>query len=165
MYTLTTSIEIAAPPATVRNKFLDFSSIPTYTPNGFVHSIAPTDPAIAPANLKPGDKLNCAMGYGKMKFSPVVVENTGAEFSWKGSVPGVFTGVHAFRFEEIPSPAGSTVEAGARTKLVHEEVFTGLLSGLMGDGWLGGLLGMHEQSKKGFEGFNADFKKWVESSN
>ncbi|KAL2812597.1 hypothetical protein BJX63DRAFT_432494 [Aspergillus granulosus] len=153
MVLLTTSIEINAPPAVVREKFLDFPSLPTYT-TGFVHSITPT-PAKPPHTLVPGDKLACVMG--DMKFSPVVVRNDSTIFSWRGSLPGVFTGEHMFKFEGI--------EGGAKTKLVHEEEFGGLLAGIMGDGWMGSLSAMRGNTLKGFEGFNADFKKWVEGGN
>ncbi|KAL2864770.1 SRPBCC domain-containing protein [Aspergillus lucknowensis] len=157
MYIISKSIEIAASPATVREKFLDFPSIPSYTPNGFVGSISPA-PDKAPSALVPGDKLTCVMGVNKMKFSPVVLENSPAVFSWRGSLPaGIFTGEHIFRFEEV--------EGGIKTRLVHEERFTGLLAGaLMGRGWVSGWVGMREETEKGFEGFNEDFKAWVEGS-
>lgn len=77
-------------------------------------------------------------------------------------MPGIFTGAHAFRFESVSD--SETTGAEARTRLVHEERFSGLLAGLMGEGYFGSLFGMREDTRKGFEGFNADFKKWVESS-
>ncbi|KAJ0416503.1 hypothetical protein BJY00DRAFT_316752 [Aspergillus carlsbadensis] len=157
MVLINTSIEINAPPAVVREKFLDFSSIPTYT-KGFVHSIIPT-PAKPPSSLVPGDKLACVMG--NMKFSPVVVRNEPSIFSWRGSLPLVFTGEHMFRFEEIPA---TTPDGASTTRLVHEEEFSGLLAGIMGEGWMGSLSGMRADSLKGFEGFNVDFKRWVEGS-
>ncbi|KAL2826446.1 hypothetical protein BDW59DRAFT_160966 [Aspergillus cavernicola] len=168
MYTISTTIEIAASPTTVREKFLDFPSIPKYTPIGFVRAITPADPTKPPASLIPGDNLNCVMGYGKMKFSPVVVENSPAGFGWRGSVPGLFTGVHMFRFEAVSDASTGAVrggeEEGGRTKLIHEENFTGLLAGVMGEGYLAGMLGMRESSRKGFDGFNEDFKAWVEQA-
>ncbi|KAL4778740.1 hypothetical protein BJX76DRAFT_365993 [Aspergillus varians] len=158
MAIISTSVEIAASPATVRQKFLDFPSLPTYTPTGFIRSITPADTTISPADLKPGDKLSCVVGYGKMNFSPVLVENSEKQFSWSGSLLGVFTGVHAFRFES----SSSSGQEG--TRLVHEERFSGLLGGIMGEGYLARWLGMREDTRKGFEGFNADFKKWVEGA-
>ncbi len=77
-------------------------------------------------------------------------------------MPGLFTGAHAFRFESVSDSESSG--AGARTKLVHEEKFSGLLAGVMGEGYFGSLFGMREDTRKGFEEFNVDFKKWVESS-
>ncbi|KAL3495918.1 hypothetical protein BJX62DRAFT_232805 [Aspergillus germanicus] len=157
MTRISTSIEINAPPAVVREKFLDFPSIPTYT-SGFVGSITPT-PAKDPHTLVPGDKLACVMG--NMNFAPVVVRNEPAIFSWRGSVPFVFTGEHMFRFEEIPPTTQSGVST---TRLVHEESFSGLLAGIMGEGWMSSLSALRGDSIKGFEGFNADFKRWVEGS-
>lgn len=77
-------------------------------------------------------------------------------------MPGIFTGAHAFRFESVSG--SDTTGSGVRTRLVHEERFSGLLAGVMGEGYLGNWLGMREDTRKGFESFNVDFKKWVESS-
>ncbi|KAL4863250.1 hypothetical protein BDV12DRAFT_206677 [Aspergillus spectabilis] len=158
MGSINTSIEINAPPAVVREKFLDFPSIPTYTPNGFVASITPVNTSITPHDLKPGDKLLCAMGYGKFKFTSTVVNNTPEEFSWCGSLPGIFTGTHFFKFEEIASTTGG----GVNTRLVHGERFSGLLAGVYGEGWLGRVAGLRKGGEEGFAGFNGDFKRWVE---
>ncbi|BCS29795.1 SRPBCC domain-containing protein [Aspergillus puulaauensis] len=162
MAIVSTSIEIAASPATVREKFLDFPSLQTYSPTGFIRSIEPDGASTAAKNLKAGDKIHVTAGYGKWKFSPLVEQNTEELFGWRGSVPGIFTGAHAFRFESVSD--SDTTGAEARTRLVHEERFSGLLAGLMGEGYFGSLFGMREDTRKGFEGFNADFKKWVESS-
>ncbi|RLL93320.1 hypothetical protein CFD26_101684 [Aspergillus turcosus] len=158
MYLITTSIEINAPPATVREKFLDFPSISKYSPDGFIRSISPVDSTKSSIDLQPGDNLNVCAGYGKMKFSPVVSSNTQSKFSWIGSVPGIFTGEHMFRFEEIPASG----QEQSRTRFIHEESFTGLLSFLMGNGFLASYAGFGENSKKGFDGFNHDLKAWVE---
>ncbi|KAK9233891.1 hypothetical protein V1525DRAFT_392000 [Lipomyces kononenkoae] len=159
MYLLSTSIEIAAPPATVRDKFLDFSSIPEYTPNGFVRSIAPAASDKSPRDLKPGDQLKCSIGYGKMQISPTLHENTSSTFSWRGSLLGVFAGVHMFHFEEIP---GLGEGQKSRTRFVHEEKFTGVLSFLIGENFVAKWVGANEDTRKGFNGFNQDFKVWVE---
>ncbi|PWY83329.1 hypothetical protein BO70DRAFT_370615 [Aspergillus heteromorphus CBS 117.55] len=143
MYIISTSIEIAAPPAVVRDKFLEFSAIPSYSPHGFIRAITP-----------PGDKLQCSLGYGKMNFSPVVTTNEPACFSWTGSVPGVFVGEHRFGFEAGPDPA--------RTRLVHEERFTGLLAFLMGEGLVARSADMRASTQQGFEDFNRLFRAWVE---
>lgn len=104
--------------------------------------------------------MNVCAGYGKMKFSPVVSSNTQSMFSWVGSVPGIFTGEHVFRFEEIPA----SEQGQSRTRFVHEETFTGLLSFLMGESFLARYVGLAEDSRKGFAGFNHDFKAWVEEA-
>ncbi|PWY71781.1 hypothetical protein BO94DRAFT_578646 [Aspergillus sclerotioniger CBS 115572] len=154
MPAITTTVEIAAPPSTVRAKFLDFASIPSYTPTGFIRSIVPADNK-PPTTLQPGDKLTCIVGYGKMTFTPVVRQNTPSLFSWIGSLPGVFTGEHRFVFEEIPNQPG-------RTRLVHEERFSGMLGFLMGGNLMANAAGWNENTRSGFESFNRDFKLWVE---
>jgi hypothetical protein len=50
------------------------------------------------------------------------------------------------------------------TIFIHEEAFSGLLGPLMGEGFLAKNLGFREKTKRGFEGFNGDFKRWVEGS-
>ncbi|KAL5337121.1 hypothetical protein BJX70DRAFT_399928 [Aspergillus crustosus] len=159
MGSINTSIEINAPPTVVREKFLDFPSLPTYTPTGFVRSITPANPSTKPLDLQSGDKLHCTMNYGKMKFTSTVASNTPSEFSWSGSIPGIFAGTHFFRFEEVSSDSGKS-----KTRLVHGEEFSGLLAGIYGEGWLGRLVGVREAGVKGFSGFNEDFKRWVEGA-
>ncbi|KKK23471.1 hypothetical protein ARAM_003975 [Aspergillus rambellii] len=101
MYIVSATTEIAAPPATVRAKLLDFKSIPTYSPNGFIRSITPVADKLPPS-LEAGDQLKCVVGYGKMKFTSSVLENSPSKFSWSGSFLGIFIGEHMFRFEEVP---------------------------------------------------------------
>lgn len=69
---------------------------------------------------------------------------------------GTFNGNHAFHFTE------SKVTPGATT-FIQEEQFSGLLAFTIGDGVVGNSLGLREKTRTGFEGFNRDFKKWVES--
>jgi hypothetical protein len=61
-----------------------------------------------------------------------------------------------FRFTESGITPGGTT-------FIHEEQFSGLLGGLVGDGVIGKMLGTREKMIRGFEGFNGDFKRWVES--
>ncbi|KAL3421070.1 activator of hsp90 ATPase 1 family protein [Phlyctema vagabunda] len=156
MPTITTKVEIAATPEEVRSKFLDFSQIPNYSPNGFVRQIEPVEPKSS-SEIKTGDFLNCVMGYGSMKFTPTVLENSSSVFSWRGSIPGLFVGDHSFRFESVKAASGTET-----TMFVQDEVFTGLLSFLMGDGLLANWAGQMEKTKSGFESYNKDFKAWVE---
>jgi hypothetical protein len=109
-------------------------------------------------SLRPGDQLNISVGYGKFNISPLITENTPIQFSWKGSIPG-FSGEHIFRFEEIP---GAVTEEQSRTKFIHKEEFTGLLSFMMGQNIFANLVGEAAKAKNGFDGFNKDFKAWVE---
>ncbi|CZT01914.1 uncharacterized protein RAG0_09304 [Rhynchosporium agropyri] len=143
------SIEIAAPPAKVRAKFLDFESLPRYHKNGafvFLGIKTPGQP------LEKGAIMKNVLKGGT--FHPFIT------FSWLGSVPGVFSGEHFFRFEE------SQVRKG-ETTFVHGERFSGFLGWMAGTGWVASILGSQEGIKKGVEEidrFNRDLKMWVESA-
>jgi hypothetical protein len=76
--------------------------------------------------------------------------------TWTGSIPLLFSGAHSFKFE--PS---TTIQSG--TKFTQEEVFSGALGFLMGDGLVARKTGMREKTMKGWDGFNEDFKRWCES--
>ncbi len=68
---------------------------------------------------------------------------------------GTFVGKHIFRFTE------SEITKGATT-FIHEEKFSGLLAFMIGEGAVGKMMGFNEKTRKGYERFNIDFKKWVE---
>ena len=64
-------------------------------------------------------------GDSTMTFKPVITQVTpGKSFSWLGSlfVKGLFDGLHSFTIED----AGNN-----HVKLIHEESFSGLLSGFI----------------------------------
>lgn len=69
---------------------------------------------------------------------------------------GTFNGNHAFHFTE------SRLTKGATT-FIQEEKFDGLLTFMIGEGAIAKIIGMREKTQNGFEGFNQDFKLWVES--
>jgi len=69
----------------------------------------------------------------------------------------MFNGEHCFRFQPSTTTQGGTT-------FVHEEKFTGALSFLMGEGFFARWVGLRESTKKGFEGYNQDLKKWCEQS-
>ncbi|KAG4442826.1 hypothetical protein IFR05_001707 [Cadophora sp. M221] len=153
--TVSSSIEIAAPPAKVRARFLDFESIPKYHSNGAFVSLGPKIPG---QPLEKGAVMKNVLKGGT--FHPVVTENTPQQFSWLGSVPGIFSGEHFFRFEESQVTKGDTT-------FVHGESFSGLLGWMAGTGWVASKMGSQEGIKKGKEEidrFNEDLKSWVESS-
>ena len=77
--------------------------------------------------------------------------NTAEEFKWIGSLPGVFSGAHSFRFE--PS---RTIPGG--THLVQSEDFTGVLSFTMKPSKKSG-----QHNLEGFEKYNQDLKARAES--
>lgn len=68
------------------------------------------------------------------------------ELRWLGKVPGILNGEHVFTIEQ----AGE-----GRVKLVHREVFGGLLSSFFGSS-------THEDIKAGLEQMNAALKKRAE---
>jgi hypothetical protein len=90
-------------------------------------------------------------------LSNKVKENSPTTFCWAGKgLLGTFNGNHAFHFTE------SQVTKGATT-FIQEEKFDGLLTFMVGEGMVAKMIGMREKTKNGFEGYNRDFKKWVES--
>jgi hypothetical protein len=169
---LFTKIEIAAPPSIVRERFLQFEQIPTYSPNGFFKWVGPAEKN---APLEPGTRMHNVLEG--MVIDPIILvssdqfqliergeqrlivekENSEKCFRWRGTWHEIFTGEHSFRFEQSENLKGGTT-------FIHEEVFSGLLGSLMGEGPLAKMLGFREKTKRGFEGFNGDFKTWVEGS-
>ncbi|KAE8441471.1 hypothetical protein EG329_004927 [Mollisiaceae sp. DMI_Dod_QoI] len=144
---VTTQIEIAAPPAVVRAKFLDFSKLPTYHESGFLKAVGPVKPGTP---LEPGVKFDAKLG-----FDVVILENTPQAFGWRGAVPGLFKGDHYFRFQPSKSSPGNTT-------FVHEENFTGALSFLAGENFAAKWIGAPDNMRKNFTVFNEDLKKWCE---
>ncbi|KAF2003602.1 hypothetical protein P154DRAFT_519843 [Amniculicola lignicola CBS 123094] len=148
-----TVTEIAAPPEVVREKFLDFEALPTYSPNGYLKSIAPTDPTKTISTLQLGEKLHIVMTH--ITFDGLLVKNSPTCFAWQGGVPGLMKGVHSFRFEKSTTTAGGTT-------FTQEEVFTGPLSFIFGEGYVANALGIRENSCKGWVPWNEDLKRWCE---
>ena len=62
-------------------QFLDFASIPTWSPEGFIKSITPIAPA-QKLELKPDEKIQVEMRGAT--FRPVIVKNEPGEFAWIG---------------------------------------------------------------------------------
>lgn len=86
-----------------------------------------------------------------MTFRPVVLSNReNQEFSWLGRllVPGLFDGEHYFRLE----PLGPL-----HTRLIHGELFSGLLARLAHKGLTGA-------TRQGFEAMNLALKQRVETA-
>ncbi|CAI6263601.1 unnamed protein product [Periconia digitata] len=144
-HSITTTIEIAARPSTVRNVFLDWPHYSNWTQR---FKLTPLEPATAtPIELKPGDKIKVDMGT---VFRPVVVENSPHAFKWLGSLYGLFDGQHEFYFKESETTPGGTT-------LVQEEHFTGALTYFVREGSSGGV-----QTKTNFGVFNEDLKREAE---
>ncbi|PVI06025.1 hypothetical protein DM02DRAFT_668007 [Periconia macrospinosa] len=144
--TVTTSIEIAAKPSTVRSVFLNWSSYPSWTQRWTLTPLTPPDRA--PPSLQTNDKIKVDL-KGTV-FRPTIVENTPTTFSWQGSLYGLFDGKHSFIFEESKVTPGGTT-------FVNKEEFTGLLTWFVREG-----SGGAEKAKVGFEAFNEDVKREAE---
>lgn len=99
--------------------------------------------------LQPGDTLKVTLP--NMSFSSTVVHNTPELFAWTGSIPGIFTGLHSFKFMPSEKEEGYTTFANC-------EEFSGLLSFLVGENW-----SMGKDTKSKFEEFNEELKRRVES--
>ncbi|OJJ45966.1 hypothetical protein ASPZODRAFT_99032 [Penicilliopsis zonata CBS 506.65] len=151
MYHISTSIEISASPEAVREKFLDFSQLPNYHPNGLFKVLGPLVPG---EPLNPGLKMHNELDG--MTFEPTLLENSPACFRWQGSgLMGTFKGQHIFRFESSKTTPGGTT-------FTHEEKFTGLLSFIMSEGSVARSIGLREKTQNGFIQYNNDLKKWCE---
>lgn len=159
-------------------KFLDFASMPEWH-TGFAISRDATKPPTT-SDVEAGEKINVnASGY---KFTPTVLvspglalpfipqgtdqvnsndtmvtnptlqENSPTGFRWLGSLPGIFSGEHVFKFEPSKTTPGGTT-------LTQSEEFAGLLSFLCGPTWSLGI-----GTRKQFVEFNESLKKRVEGS-
>ncbi|KAJ5894938.1 Polyketide cyclase/dehydrase [Penicillium taxi] len=123
---LESKIEIDAPPATVREVLLNFSSFPEWHTE-WLKSIEILDKSKTGETLTAGDKVKvCIEGF---KFVAEIKENSEELFSWQG--PPVFTiaGLHGFRMEPIKD--------GKATLFTQSEDLKGLLSFLMSPSFLG----------------------------
>ncbi|GES61130.1 activator of Hsp90 ATPase 1 family protein [Aspergillus terreus] len=141
-----TEIEIEAPPSVAREAFLNLAAIPTYHTE-FLKQVVPQNQE--KKDIEPGDRLTVIAG--NMTFTPVVEVNSSTEFTWRGTLGStwLFTGAHSFKF----LPAG---EGDQKTRFVHAEEFGGVLVPVFS-------LLSAASTEKGFQRFNEDFKKYVES--
>lgn len=161
MTTVTTKVDIAAPPDLVRSLFLDFPAISKWHTGHFkaitVLDSAATNVTTNPSSsvgekLKVGDRLRISLSDG-MSFKATVVENTALRFAWKGGWSHVVIGEHSFQFEP------STLTPGGTT-LTHAETFTGGLVSLCRPF----LKDDKAKTSPGFERFNVDIKRRAEQS-
>jgi predicted N-acetyltransferase YhbS len=140
-----TSVTIAAPPERVWAILTDFARMPDWNP--FIRAIG--------GPLQEGARLSVLVappGQRAMRFRPsVLVADPNHELRWRGSlvIPGLFDGEHYFILE--PDASG-----GAR--LVHGEVYTGLLVALV----MGPV--MLAATRAGFEAMNQALKREAEKA-
>ena len=111
---------IDAPPERVWQVLTDFAAYPQWNPL----LVEARGEARAGARVKVRAALKPGAGP-RLRFSATVVRaDAGAALVWKGGVPGVLFGEHFFHLR--PEGQGTRFEQG--------EVFTGLLSLLLGAG-------------------------------
>jgi hypothetical protein len=138
-----TTIDIDAPINIVWAVLTDFSQYSQWNP--FIRSIH------GPA--KQGEQLEILIqppGGTGMTFRPVILAlRPEAELRWLGRLilPGIFDGEHQFQLEPI---------GAGQTRLIHREVFSGLLVPLL---WRN----LDTQTRQGFEAMNHALKQRVES--
>ncbi|MBB1245108.1 SRPBCC domain-containing protein [Streptomyces durbertensis] len=141
MPTISTQIEIGAPPQRVWDVLTDFPGHQEWDP--FFVRLEGTP--------RLGETLTVTIappGGKRMDFRPRVVElDAPHRFAWLGRllVPGIFDGRH--RFELTATPDGGTM-------LHHGERFSGILTPFGG--------GMLSRTATGFETFNDALKKRCE---
>jgi predicted N-acetyltransferase YhbS len=113
-----TTVTIAAPPERVWTILTDFARVPDWNP--FIRAIS--------GALQEGARLSVLIappGQRSMRFRPLVlIAQPGRELRWRGSLvlPGLFDREHYL----VLQPDGS-----GGTRLVHGEVFCGLLTPLI----------------------------------
>ncbi|KAK6457477.1 uncharacterized protein RJT20DRAFT_23607 [Scheffersomyces xylosifermentans] len=154
MTSISTEIEINAPPAVVRKHFLNFENHANWNP--FFVKVAVYKKKEANAvDIQPGDQLHIDIkpkGKSPMAIYPTVNVNTEEEFSWTGTLifAWLFSGTHKFEF--VPE----TVAGVVKTKLLHSETFGGILVPLLG--WLG----LFKNTEISFKEVNEALKSQVE---
>lgn len=139
---LQTDIAIAAPIERVWNVLTDFEAYPDWNP--FILTVE--------GEALEGDRLRVTMrppGGMPIVIRPtILIVEEPFELRWRGRllVPGLFDGEHFFEL--------ATVRGGC--KLVHGEIFTGILPGALG--------GLMAQTELGFKLMNAALKSRVEGA-
>jgi hypothetical protein len=139
---LKTTIEIDASADAIWTVLTDFSRYSEWNP--FIRSIH--------GKAKQGEQLEIFLqppGGNGMTFRPVILAlQPEYELRWMGRLilPGVFDGEHQFQIEPIGEH---------RTRLIHREVFSGLLVPLL---WRN----LDTQTRQGFEEMNHALKNRVE---
>ncbi len=141
MRVIRTETEIDAPPAAVWTTLTDFAGYPAWNP--FIREASGT--------LAVGETLTLRMFPGdgrRQTFTPeVLAVRENAELRWLGALRWrwLFSAEHLFQLSSV----------GAGTRLVHSEVFRGMLVPL--------LRHMINQTERDFRALNAALKSQVEN--
>ena len=139
MRELRTEIEIDAGPEVVWEILMDFARYPEWNP--FIKSIS--------GDAKVDSRLKVRLepdGGSAMTFEPkVIAVDVNKKFAWRGKVVmrGIFDGQHEFSLES---------SADGKTRFVHSEQFTGLLTPIL---WPV----LEAKTKRGFIQMNEALKK------
>lgn len=135
-----TEIIINAPKDKVWSVMMDFSAYPEWST--FIRSIE------GEARLGARLKNTLRLTSSDQIFKPVITRmEEGTAFEWLGSIPlGLFKGRHYFMLEEIGEQ---------QTKLIHGEIFSGLLRGLI-------MNKVGEATLRGFQAWNKALKARAE---
>ena len=141
MKELKTEIIINAPKEKVWAVMMDFAAYPEWST--FIRSIE------GEAKLGARLKNTLCLTTSDQIFKPVITKmEEGNAFEWLGSIPlGLFKGRHYFILE---------ARGEQQTKLIHGEVFSGLLRGLI-------MNKIGEDTMKGFQAWNKALKSRVEN--
>jgi hypothetical protein len=137
-----TEIDINAPVERVWQVLTDFASFPQWNP--FIRAIK--------GDLKPGSRMDMTSQFFKsreMNFRSTVLRvEPNRELRWLGHflLPHIFDGEHYFLLEPL--------ETG-RTRLVHDEIFSGLLVPFFSNR-------LSQETRRGFEEMNRALKARVE---
>jgi len=136
-----TTLDIAAPVERVWQVLTDFVSYPQWS--RFILAIE--------GEPRPGARLSARLddGGGAMQISPqVLMCKEHDELRWRGVLGAsfLFSGEHYFRLQALP---------GGRTRLIHGEVFGGVLVPLL---WQR----LNTRTRQGFEDFNAALRARAE---
>jgi hypothetical protein len=140
---LKTTIEINASANMLWTELTDFDRYSEWNP--FIRSIS--------GKAKQGEKLEVLMqppGGSGMRFRPVILAlQPERELRWIGRLmlPGIFDGEHRFQIEPIGE---------GRIRLIHSEIFSGLLVPLL---WQK----LEAQTRQAFEQMNHALKNRLES--
>lgn len=141
MKSIRTEITVNAPAQVVWNLLTDFDRYKTWNPFMQISGTA-----------KQGNRLKITIfleGQKPQAFQPVILECIpGKSFRWLGSlfIKGLFDGEHFFQLEPVSEN---------KTRFIHGENFSGLLSGLI-------LKLIREKTTAGFEKMNKGLKQEAE---
>jgi hypothetical protein len=136
-----TEIEINAGAQKVWDVITDFAGYESWNP--FIRRIA----GVPKEGAKLEIHITTPSGVNRDYEPKVTRVEPARELRWAGKVPGLFNGEHIFSIEEL---------GPGRIRLVHREVFGGLLASFFGSG-------TDRDIRAGFDQMNAALKKKAES--